>query len=153
MNDSIICFTLGLSQQDIEAGMAAFDAVDQSGTRLQVTPVTEDLLALTVGEAVDKKAEALRKNETIDPSIGFNGVTPASGHYRVVLINSQDRQQVIQIMRSFKTVLPDPQEVIFAMITETAWTWTFQYYFEHLTKEHEYMKTHSPKHDPDMKPM
>jgi hypothetical protein len=33
MNDSIICFTLGLSPQDIEAGTAAFDAVDQSGTK------------------------------------------------------------------------------------------------------------------------
>jgi hypothetical protein len=39
------------------------------------------------------------------------------------------------------------------MITETASTWTFQNYFEHLMKEHEYMKTHSPKNDPDMKPM
>jgi len=153
VNDSIICFTLGLSQQDIEAGTAAFDAMDQSGTRLQVTPVTEGLLTSTVGEAVDKKAEALRKNEAIDPSIGFTGATPAFGHYRVVLVHSQDKQQVIKILRSFKKVLPKPQEVIFAMITETAWTWTFQHYFEHLTKEHEYMKTRSPEHDPDMKPM
>ena len=153
MNDSIICFTLGLSQQDTEAGILAFDAVDQSGAKLQVTPVTEDLLTSTVGEAVDKKAEALRKKEEIDPSIGFTGATPASGHYRVVLMHSQDRHQVIKILRSFKAVLPNPQEVIFAMIKETAWTWTFQHYFEHLTKEHEYMKTRSPEHDPDMKPM
>jgi len=152
MNNSII-LTLGLSQQDIEAGTAAFDAVDQSGTRLQLATITEDLLTSTVGEAVDKKAEALRKNEGIDPSIGFDGVTPASGHYRVVLMHSQDKQQVIKILRSFKKVLPNPQEVIFAMITETASTWTFRHYIEHLIKEHEYMKTRSPEHDPDMKPM
>jgi hypothetical protein len=153
VNDSIICFTLGLSRQDIEAGTTAFDAVDQSGTRLQVTPVTEDLLTSTVGEAVDKKAEALHKNEEIDPSMKFHGAIPAPGHYRVVLINSQDRQQVIKILRSFKTVLPNSQDVIFAMITETARTWTFRHYFEHLSKEHEYMKTCSPEHDPDMKRM
>lgn len=153
MNDSIICFTLGLSQQDIEAGIFAFDAVDQSRTRLQVTPVTEDLLTSTVGEAVDKKAEALRKNEGIDPSIGFTGAIPAFGNYRSVLMHSQDRQQVMQILGSFKKVLPNPQEVILAIITETAWTWTFQHYFEHLTNEHEYMKTRSPEYNPDMKPM
>ena len=153
MNESIICFTLGLSQQDIAAGIVAFDAVDQSGARLQVTPVTEGLWTSAVGEAVDKQPEAFRKNEAIDPSIGFNGVTPASGHYRVVLMHSQDRQQVIKILRSFKKVLANPQDVIFAMITETALAWTFQHYFEHLAKEHEYMKTRSPEHDADMKRM
>jgi len=152
MNDSII-FTLGLSPQDIEAGIAAFDAVDQSETRLQVTPMTEDLLTSTVGEAVDNRAQALRDHEATDPSMGFHGVTPVPGHYRMVLINSQDRQQVIKILRSFKKVLPNPDDVIFAMITETALTWTFQDYVEHLSKEHEYMKTHTPEHDPDMKPM
>jgi len=152
MNNSII-FTLGLSPQDIEAGIAAFDDVDQSETRLQVTPITEDLLSSTVGKAVDRKAQALRDQEATDPTMVFHGVTPVSGHYRVVLINSQDRQQVIKILRSFKTVLPNPDDVIFAMITETALTWKFQDYIEHLTKEHEYIKTHAPEHDPDMKPM
>jgi len=62
MNDSIVCFTLGLSQKDIAAGEAAFRAVDQGGKRLEVTAVTEDPLTATVGEAVDKRVEAFRKN-------------------------------------------------------------------------------------------
>jgi hypothetical protein len=44
-------------------------------------------------------------------------------------------------MRSFKAVLPDPQDIIFAVVTQTALTWTFEEYIEHLGNEHEYMKT------------
>jgi hypothetical protein len=106
-----------------------------------------------VGEAVDNRAKALRNPEATDPAMEFQGGTQAFGQYRVVLINSQDREQVIKVLRSFKKVLPQPQDVIFAMITETALTWRFQDYVEHLSKEHEYMKTHAPQHDPDMKPM
>jgi len=151
MNDGIICFTLGLSQKEIEAGEAAFRAMDPGARRLEVTPVTEDLLAATVGEAVDKKVEAFEKNGQTESAAGFNGVVATSGNLRAVVIQAEEKGQVIQMMRSFKSVLPDPQDLIFAMITETARTWTFQDYFEHLAKEHEYMKTHSPANDPDMK--
>lgn len=41
MNDSIICFTLGLSQQNIQSGISAFQAVDQNSTRLNVTPFSK----------------------------------------------------------------------------------------------------------------
>jgi len=153
MNDGIICFTLGLSQKEIEAGEAAFRAMDPGAKRLEVTPVTEDLLTATVGEAVDKNAEAFDKNGQTEPAAGFNGVVATLGNLRAVVIQAQAKEQVIQMMRSFKSVLPDPQDLVFAMITETARTWTFQDYFEHLAKEHEYMKTHSPANDPDMKRM
>jgi len=88
-----------------------------------------------------------------DPACGFNGVLATLGNLRAVVIQAEAKEQVIQMMRSFKGVLPDPQDLVFAMITETARTWTFQDYFEHLAKEHEYMKTHSPANDPDMKRM
>jgi hypothetical protein len=69
------------------------------------------------------------------------------------MVNTQERQQVLQVMRSFKAVLPDPQEMIFAVITDTARTWTFGDYIGHLGMEHEYMKTRNPDDDPDMKKM
>jgi hypothetical protein len=62
----------------------------------------------------------------------------------VVMVNAMEREQVLHVMRSFKAVLPDPQHMIFAIITDTALTWTFGEYIEHLAMEHEYMKTRKP---------
>jgi len=152
MNESIICFTLGLSPKEIESGEAAFRAMEPRAKRLEVTPVTEDLLPATVGDTVDRKAEALSSGQT-DPALGFKGEAATLGHLRAVVMEAEEREQVVQVMRSFKSVSPNPQDLIFAMITETARTWTFQDYFHHLAKEHEYMKTHSPANDPDMKRM
>ncbi|MFH2046233.1 MAG: DUF3783 domain-containing protein [Pseudomonadota bacterium] len=153
MNDSIICFTLGLTQTDIQAGMAAFSEMTQGSNVLEVIPVTEDLFAKTVGDVIEEKVKILSENKAAKPSADCNRKTPASGNYRMVLINSEDKEQVIQILRSYKQVLPDPQDVIIAMITETARTWKFIDYLMHLDKEHEYRITHPPQNDPDMKRM
>ena len=59
----------------------------------------------------------------------------------------------MQIVESFKSVLPNPRDVVFAMVTETALKWTFSYYLDHLSEEHAYMKSHRPEDEPDMEPM
>jgi hypothetical protein len=153
MHESIICFSLGLSQKDIEAGEAAFRAMDPYAKKLEVTPVTGDLLATTVGDAVDGRLETFRKKGPSDAAAGSKGAEASLGDLRALVIEGAEKDQVIKIMRGFKSVLPSPQDLIFAMVTQTARTWTFQDYFKHLAKEHEYMKTHSPANDPDMKRM
>lgn len=152
MNERIICFTLGLTQTDIEAGVAAYSEMAQEVNKLEVFPVTEDLLTEIVGDVIKQKVKALSEN-IARPSADYINKTPVSGNHRMVLINSEDKERVIQILRSYKQVLPDPQDVIIAMITETARTWKFLEYLMHLDKEHAYRKTHSPQNDPDMKRM
>jgi len=151
MSENIICFSVGLSQQDIQAGTEAFNSVDQHGNRLETIPLTEDLLPITVGEAIQKTIEKLIEGRETDNPAEFAGATPASSPYRMVLILASEKQQVMQILQSFKKVLPAPRDIIFAMITQTALSWTVEYYIDHLTNEHEQMRDHSPKNDPGKK--
>ena len=153
MNDCIICFTLGLTQTYIQAGMAAFSEMTQGANALEVIPVTEDLLTEIVGDVIEQKIKTLSENKAIKLSEDCIDKTPVSGNYRMVLIDTEEKQHVMQILRSYKQVLPNPQDVIFAMITETAQTWKFLEYLIHLDREHEYRKTNSPQNDPDMKRM
>ncbi|HET57934.1 MAG TPA: DUF3783 domain-containing protein [Deltaproteobacteria bacterium] len=148
MNERIICFTYGLSDGEIEQGKAAFHGREEDRSTLKVIPISETMLALNVGETVEKivaNPESLKDGEATS--------SRGSDRYRVVVIGSPDRDRVLQVMRSFKSVLADSRNVIFAMLTETAATWTFGEYIEHLGMEHEYMKTHNPAEDPDMKQM
>ncbi len=150
---STICFTLGLSSREIKAGEDAFYAVDQRQSKLATVPITQNLLTKTVSEVIDTK-QAVAPQVSSPGSVGqATDDKPDETKYRMVLINSQIKEQVVQIMRSFKQVLPDPGDVIFAMVTDTAQTWTFDKYIKHLTEEHEYMKNRSPADNPDMKPM
>ena len=72
---------------------------------------------------------------------------------RVVIIQSFIKEHVFAIMRGLKNVCSRPNDIIFAMVTETALEWTLDEYLVHLKDEHEYMKTHSAQQDPDMKKM
>lgn len=148
MSERIICFSYGLSDGEIEQGKAAFHGREEGSSALEVIPISETMLALNVGETVKVVIADQRpvKVGEVTPSRG-------SGKYRVVIIGSPDRDRVVQVMRSFKAVLADSRNVIFAMLTETAETWTFGEYMEHLGMEHEYMKTRNTAEDPDMKRM
>jgi hypothetical protein len=143
MNKKIICLTRGFSEKDIIIGRKAFYKTHPHAKRLKIFPVTGELLGAIAGDVIQSIADGSEKQRepesTSDPA------------FRAMLIDSRDRNQVINIMRSFKKVLSDPDNMAFAMITETAKTWTFQAYFDHLAQEHEFMKTHSPKDNPDMK--
>ena len=85
----------------------------------------------------------------------FGGISPGGdplreGH-RVVIMAAASKQRAVSIMRNVKAVSENPQDIVFAMITETALKWTLQEYIDHVSEEHEYMKTHNPAEDPDMK--
>jgi hypothetical protein len=70
---------------------------------------------------------------------------------RVVLMAVTQKERAVTVMRAVKSVSEDPQDIVFAMVTQTALQWTLQEYIDHISEEHEYMKTHNPADDPDMK--
>jgi hypothetical protein len=97
------------------------------------------------------ETNALPENSEIAKPANTAADLTVFSDYRAMLIDTDDQRQVLQIMRSFKKVLPHPQDMIFAMITPTARNWTFQKYFDHLVQEHEHFKTHSAAGDRNMK--
>lgn len=147
----IVCFTLGLSDKDREKGKTMFRDLTHGAQALDAVVITEDLLAARVGEMVDGGGPGTNTAE--GQSTGKEIVSREHHTHRAVIINTVDRRQVLEIMKSFKAVLHNPRDVIFAMVTDIARTWTFGEYIEHLEKEHEYMKTHDPVKDPHMKRM
>ncbi len=148
MKERIICFVFGLSEEDTKKGVSSFGALNQEMYTLEVIAVTPTLLAANVGVTLDGILSGSGTN-----SAGEKVLFPESLNYRVVIVHAPKRDQVLKVMRSFKAVLPDPQDMIFAVITDMARTWTFEEYIGHLGSEHEYMKTHDPNDEPDMKRM
>jgi hypothetical protein len=146
-----ICFSVGLSEQDIEQGKASFNGMNRDVPTPEMIVVTQPMLGLPVGKVLDCiiegsgwNTDGVRKDSEIK-------LSPEACKYRVVIVHTQERELVLQVMRSFKAVLPDPQNIIFAVITETALNWTFENYIGHLGEEHEYMKNRRPENNHDMK--
>lgn len=96
----------------------------------------------------DMKMETLLESLFGGEAIGGN---PLKEGHRVVIMGVAAQQRAITIMRALKSVSADPQDIVFAMVTQTSLTWTLQKYIDHVSEEHEYMKTHNPAEDPDMK--
>ncbi|PKN17206.1 MAG: hypothetical protein CVU71_16875 [Deltaproteobacteria bacterium HGW-Deltaproteobacteria-6] len=143
MKERIVCFALGLSGEDMEKGRASFYGLNRE-IRLDVVAVTEDMLDAQVGKILDGVTAGFEPNNTGKQQSGATALPPDLNQYRVVMVNTMEREQVLQVMRSFKAVLRDPQELIFAVITDTARTWTFGDYIGHLGREHEHMKSRNP---------
>jgi len=151
MKEKMICFSRGLSDEDIENGKTSFYRDNRENPALEVIAVTESILDEKVGKILER---LITDSEIISRELPHDSkIQSSSGSckYRLVIVNTSERPQVLQVMRSFKAVLPDPQNIIFAVITEAARTWTFAEYIEHLCAEHEYMKTRKPEDNPDMK--
>jgi hypothetical protein len=139
--EKIICFALGLSREDVEKGRDSFYGADRDHPELEVIPLSEETMVLPVGEMLSQAtAGGLEPYSPKEKQSGGSNPASAQGKYRVVMVNTMEREQVLRVMRSFKAVLPDPQDMIFAVITDTALTWTFGEYIGHLAGEHEYMK-------------
>jgi len=153
MKERIICFTVGLSGEDRAKGISSFGAVDEGMHALEVIAVTPTLLDANVGATLASVMAGSAPDNAVASQAEEKALFPESSNYRVVIVHAPKREQVLQVMRSFKAVLPDPQDMIFAVITDMARTWTFEEYFRHLANEHEYMKTHDPDDNPDMKRM
>ena len=135
MQEKIICFSLGLSPGDVERGRVSFNESCAAEGELVVVPVTGDMLERSVGDALERIISGSEPD-------GSNPVLPDLP-CRGVVVAALEREQVFSVMRSFKAVLSDPQELIFAVITKTALDWTFRDYATHLVQEHEEMKAKS----------
>jgi hypothetical protein len=140
--EKIICFARGLSREEMEKGSDSFYGADQDNPAMEVIPITEDMMVLPVGEILEQAAAGGPGPNRVKEKQGEGSdASPVQSKYRVVMINTMERGPVLRVMRSFKAVLPDPQNMIFAIITDTALQWTFGEYIGHLVSEHEYMKT------------
>ncbi|MDD4356075.1 MAG: DUF3783 domain-containing protein [Smithellaceae bacterium] len=135
--EKVICFSLGLSREDIEKGRVSFCDAYQEKIELEVIPLTEDMMPLRVGDILERATAGGPWQDDVKEKQVTSSVQVK---YRVVMVNTMEREQVLRVMRSFKAVLPNPQDMIFAVITDTALTWTFGEYTGHLAGEHEYMK-------------
>lgn len=134
-----------MREQWIEKGRNSFHAVNKGTSELEVMAMPQAMLKAKVGDALlsmmaDGELKSTEKQEADEKSTSADLCK-----YRIVIVHAQEREQVLQVMRSFKAVLPDPQNIIFAVITETALNWTFDEYIGHLGEEHEYMKTRKPQ--------
>lgn len=142
-----LCLFRGFRENEIQIGLSSAEAaLKEAGyvkTRIHYTVISDKDLELNVGDYI----ENLIRMEKVTPAA--DAVDTAKG--RAVLILTNDKQRLFKLMRGIKSVSPEPQDIIFASVTETALTWSFKHYFSHLSQEHEYMKTHSPEGDPDMK--
>lgn len=152
MTEKIFCFSLGLSAEDIEKGRASFSSVNDHAPAPEVIAITSSMLDRKVGDVLAGVLDDLSGSEAMPQNEG-NDVAAGRYPYRMVVVLAQEREQVLQVMRSFKAVLPDPREIIFAVITQTALDWTFAEYAAHLGGEHESMKKRRPEDNPDMKKM
>lgn len=137
MKENTLCFTLGLSGQDIEKGRAMYDALNQDKPELTIVALPDAMLSEPVGDTIDR-LEANPAAAGVHPTdASFTSQFSTPPPYRVVMVNTPEREQVLRVMRSFKAVLPDPRNLIFAVITDTARTWTFSDYISHLAEEHQ----------------
>ena len=99
-------------------------------------------------EMTKMKMEELLESLFEGKAVGGN---PLREGHRVVIMGVAAQPRAISIMRAVKSISAEPQDIVFAMVTQTSLKWTLQEYINHVSEEHEYMKTHNPAEDPDMK--
>ncbi len=138
-----MCLLKGFTKEQAARGLEALSEISTSEeVKTTFAPMTESMLEMVVEEVL----EGLFKGESIE------GKAITQGH-RVIFMAVYSKERAVTIMRTMKSISENPQDIIFAMVTETAMKWTLGKYLEHVSEEHEYMKTHNPATDPDMKPV
>jgi len=140
MKDRIIGFSFGLSGDDIEKGSHNFYTMNNDAPKLDVMSMSQPMLKAKVADVLFSMIADDELKNAEKPQVEEKWLSEDLCQYRIVIVHAQEREQVLQVMRSFRAVLPDPQNIIFAVITETALNWTFEEYIGHLAEEHEYMK-------------
>ena len=149
MEDKVICFSCGLSPADIDKGRDSFARLHPEVPRPEVIALTGAMLELPVGEVLGEALFGGPPKAVQDTKETREELFPGIHTYRTVIVYAAEREQVFQVMRSFKAVLPEPQDIVFAVITETAIGWLFRDYIVHLAQEHEQMQKHGRESSPD----
>ena len=137
-----LCILKGFSKEQAACGLKALAQNSKEEIKTTFAPLKEDMTERIVEEVL----EELFKGSASEGKAMTDGT-------RFVFMAVYSKERAVAIMRAVKSVSENPQDIIFAMITETSLKWTFTQYMNHVGKEHEYMKTHNPAQDPDMKPV
>lgn len=135
-----LCILKGFSKEMAGSAMSTLSEISKEETKTSFAPMTDAMLDRNVEDVLEDLFEGI-------PGEG----KALSDGKRVVFMAVHSKERAVAIMRSIKSVSADPHDIIFAMVTETALKWTVKHYMEHVGEEHEYMKTHNPANDPDMK--
>lgn len=153
MQPRIICFSLGLSAEEIERSKASFYETNPEAPALDVFAVTPAMLRQKVGDVLMNVLENGNVTDAGERTFPEDGALPEAFRYKVAVVYAMAREQVMQVMRSFKAVVPDPRNMIFAVVTQTALNWTFGDYIGHLGEEHESVTSRKPENNPDRNKM
>ena len=137
-----LCILKGFSKDQAKRGLEVLYQNKSEDIKTTFAPLTEDMTQRVVEEVLE---ELFRGDAS-------NGKALTQGT-RFVFMAVYSKERAVAIMRAVKSVSNNPHDIIFAMITETALKWTFNQYMNHVGEEHEYMKSHNPEQDPDMKPV
>ena len=129
----------GFDKSEIEDGKIRLASQGEDLTNMKFVPATPGMLDENVEELLNRIEDG--SSETGGDAAGEKTV--------IMAVSSQEK--ALKVMRAFKGILNEPGSAAFAMITPTSLTWTLGYYMDHVSKEHEYMKTHNPADDPEMK--
>jgi hypothetical protein len=148
-----LCLINGITPEKVRAGLEhASSHLPEHTPKLSVYVefMNSSLLNQEIGQILEQFwKQPVPLETTLSQSV--HPLTPRRG--RVVIIQSFIKEHVFAIMRGIKSVCSRPNDIIFAMVTETAVTWTLDQYLVHLKDEHEYMKNNTPENDPNMKKM
>ncbi len=147
------CLVTGISPDKIQKGLASAEGhILKDAPDLAV--YMQFMRTSMLQERISDITEIFWKNPiTMEETLNDIPSDILTRRGKVVIIQSFLKDHVFAIMRGIKSVSSRPQDIIFAMLTETAATWTLEEYLKHLKAEHSYMKTHPPEHDADMRRM
>ncbi len=134
-----ICLFKGFTKDEASSAMVLLNKEPGENPML-FAPMTEAMLKLDMEDILQKTG---RGDMPPGPVLAKEP--------RVVFMGVQDKVRAVKVMRCIKQVLENPRDAVFAMISPQTLSWTLEEYIAHVVKEHEYMKTHNPADDPDMK--
>ncbi len=136
-----IVLLAGFAGQEARQALAALAAAGHDTSNLTAAPLTDGALDKATRDCLTETQEGRM----------LPGKPITTGDRAVLMMTGHDKARAVALMQAFRSVAPADADTVFAMVTETALDWTIAYYMDHVRKEHEYMKTHSPEGDPDMK--
>jgi hypothetical protein len=164
--DYIICLADGFTMEELDTAkhlIEQYIAKEMDRTaEVHFIPVIPKIEQETAGGVLTHARDLLSAGKTdgrkvlpyeiLSPAEQMEAAKPSQG-YRAVFVDADSKDDVLAVMRSVKSLFRTKQEIVFAMVTPHARQWRIGEYLKHVIEEHEYMKTHPPEQDPDMRRM
>lgn len=135
----------GFSKNQISSGKNVLAGKIDNHENITLVSVSEDMKNRNVEVLLDMILEDSTKHDYS----ALNEDNEEKNKVVIMAVASQER--AFSVMRAYKSILDKPADAAFAMVTQNSLEWTLDYYIKHVSKEHEYMKTHDPSKNKDMK--